>query len=54
MQKVVRNNRNWLEEAEGLKDIDALRLLWSEARAQKAPKTVLDKLAERAKQVGSN
>lgn len=54
MQKVVRNSRNWLAEADALTDIDALRLIWSEARAQNAPKTVLDKLAERAKQMGGN
>lgn len=45
MQKVARVSRDWIAEADNLKDIDALRLLWADARAAGVPKEVLDRLA---------
>jgi hypothetical protein len=51
MEKVIRTERNWVTEADNLEDVEALRLLWSEAKAAAAPKAVLDKVAARAKSV---
>jgi len=52
MQKVERNvtpkTRDWLAEASKLSDVDALRLLWSEAKAAKATQKVLDQIKELA------
>jgi hypothetical protein len=52
MEKVVRSeanvNRNWLAEASKLTDVDALRLLWAEAKAAKAPQKTLDQIKELA------
>jgi len=53
MQKVARAERDWVTEAANLEDVEALRLLWSEAKAAAAPKAVLDKVAARAKSVDS-
>ena len=36
--------RDWLAEAENLKDVDQLRLLWAEASKQGAPPEVLEKV----------
>ena len=51
MEKVIRAERDWVAEASNLEDVEALRLLWSEAKAAAAPKAVLDKVAARAKSV---
>jgi hypothetical protein len=52
MEKVVRSeanvNRNWTAEASKLTDVDALRLLWAEAKAAKAPQKTLDQIKELA------
>lgn len=49
MEKVVRaENRDWLAEASKLTDVDALRLLWAEANASKAPQKTLDQIKELA------
>lgn len=51
MEKVIRSeskSRNWLAEASKLNDVDALRLLWSEAKAAKASQKVLDSIKELA------
>jgi hypothetical protein len=47
MEKVQRH-RNWLEEASKLTDVNALRLLWAEAKAAKVSETVLDEIKELA------
>jgi hypothetical protein len=49
MQKVQRFeerkvSRDWLAEAESLKDVDKLRLLWAEASKQGAPPDILEKV----------
>ena len=49
MEKVARfeekaAQRDWLAEAESLKDVDQLRLLWAEASKQGAPSEVLEKV----------
>jgi phage shock protein A len=49
MEKVQRfeekaEQRDWLAEAENLKDVDQLRLLWAEASKQGAPPEVLEKV----------
>ena len=49
MEKVARfeekaAQRDWLAEAESLKDVDQLRLLWAEASKQGAPPEVLEKV----------
>ena len=52
IEKVVRSeanvNRNWTAEASKLTDVDALRLLWAEAKAAKAPQKTLDQIKELA------
>jgi hypothetical protein len=40
--------RDWLAEAEGLKDVDQLRLLWAEASKQGAPSDILEKVKAHA------
>jgi hypothetical protein len=37
-------SRDWLAEAESLKDVDQLRLLWAEASKQGAPPDILEKV----------
>jgi hypothetical protein len=49
MKKVDRATRDWISDANKLDDVDALRLLWAEAKAAGAPKLTLDKVAARAK-----
>lgn len=55
MQKVMRGpqlaTRDWVAEAENLNDVDALRLLWKEAKSARASTAELDKVKERAEQV---
>jgi hypothetical protein len=52
MEKVVRSDvatsRNWADEAAKLTDVDALRMLWAEAKAAKAPQKTLDTIKELA------
>lgn len=53
MQKVQRFeerkvSRDWLAEAESLKDVDKLRLLWAEASKQGAPPDILEKVKAHA------
>lgn len=51
MEKVARSEskpRDWIAEASKLNDVDALRLLWSEAKAAKAPQKTLDRIKELA------
>jgi hypothetical protein len=45
---------DWLAQAEALTDVDALRLLWSEAKASKAPQQILEKVKARAEQLDSD
>jgi hypothetical protein len=51
MEKVVRyesTTRDWADEASKLTDVDALRMLWAEAKAAKAPQKTLDTIKELA------
>ena len=51
MQKAERLSRNWLEEADKLSDVNALRLLWAEANAAKVDAAILDTIKEKASNV---
>lgn len=51
MQKVARASRDWIAEAGNLKDIDAIRLLWADARANGADQVTLDKVAQIGKEL---
>jgi hypothetical protein len=51
MQKVARASRDWLAEAGNLKDVDAIRLLWADARANGADQVTLDKVAQLGKEL---
>jgi hypothetical protein len=54
MEKVARNEkRDWLSEAESVADVDALRLLWGQAKQAGATKAILSKLEARANELGS-
>jgi hypothetical protein len=54
MAKVQRHeNRDWLSEASAVKDVDALRLLWGQAKQAGASKAILSKLEARADELGS-
>jgi hypothetical protein len=54
MAKVQRHeNRDWLADAETVKDVDALRLLWGQAKQAGASKAILSKLEARADELGS-
>ena len=54
MAKVQRHeNRDWLTEAETVTDVDALRLLWGQAKQAGASKAILSKLEARADELGS-
>lgn len=54
MEKVERHrNRDWVAESEALTDVDALRLLWSEAKRAGADEAVLDEVKQRAKRMES-
>lgn len=54
MQKVNRAERDFVLEASRLEDVDALRLLYAEAKAAGATKLILDKVAARAKSLGNS
>jgi len=59
MEKVERGitptpTRNWVGEADLLDSVDDLRLLWNEAKANKAPAAILLKVKARADQVTSS
>lgn len=54
MKKVDRTRRDWSGEASRLDDVTALRLLWAEAKAGGAAKTVLDGIESRAKLLTGN
>jgi len=53
MAKVARGvtPRDWVVESEKLSDVDALRLLWREAKTAKASDEVLEKVKGRAEQL---
>jgi len=40
--------RDWKKDADTLNDVEALRTLWANAKAKKAPNNVLDYIKERA------
>ena len=48
MQKVERLSRDWTGEATKLTDVDALRLLWAEAKAAGVNETTLNQIKELA------
>lgn len=49
MKKVDRATRDWNADASKLEDVTALRLLWAEAKAAGAAKSVLDGIEKRAR-----
>ena len=51
MRKVPNPTRNFITEAKALKDADALRLLWVEAKATGAEQHVLDEVKKRAERL---
>ena len=54
MEKVERHQaRDWVTEADAMSDVDALRLLWSEAKRAGADQPTLDKVKQRAQRVES-
>jgi hypothetical protein len=53
MRKVPNPTRDFITESKSLKDADALRLLWVEAKAAGAPQTVLDEVKKRAERLQS-
>jgi hypothetical protein len=54
MQKVARHeNRDWLAEGQSATDVDALRLIWGQAKQAGASKAILSKLEARADELGS-
>ena len=54
MSKVARHeNRDWLAEAKAVTDVDALRLMWGQAKQAGASKDILSKLEARADELGS-
>ena len=54
MQKVEREKtRDWVSEANAMTDVDALRLLWSEAKRAGADQATLDKVKQRAQRMES-
>lgn len=54
MQKVERRSQvDWVAESEALTDVDALRLLWTEAKRAGADQDVLEKVKTRAKRMES-
>jgi len=54
IEKVIRAERNWVDEASKLTDKDALRLLYGEARAAGASSAVLAKVKARATQLDTD
>lgn len=53
MRKVPNPTRDFITESKSLKDADALRLLWTEAKAAGAPQQVLDEVKIRAERLQS-
>jgi len=54
MQKVERaKTRDWVSEANAMTDVDALRLLWSEAKRAGVDQATLDKVKQRAQRMES-
>jgi hypothetical protein len=54
MEKVARHeSRDWLTEGLAVTDVDALRLLWGQAKQAGASKDILSKLEARADELGS-
>jgi len=52
MQKVERHKtRDWVSEANAMTDVDALRLLWSEAKRAGADQATLDKVKQSAQRM---
>jgi hypothetical protein len=47
-------SRDWLAEAESLKDVDQLRLLWAEASKQGAPSDILEQVKAYASALGTS
>ena len=54
IEKVIRAERNWVDEASKLSDKDALRLLYGEARAAGASAAILAKVKARATQLDTD
>ncbi len=54
MRKVPVSNRNFIEEADGLSDVSALRLLWAEAQAAGADSKTLEQVKNRAERLSGN
>ena len=46
--------RDWQKDADTLNDVEALRTLWANAKAKKAPASVLDYIKERANALSDN
>jgi hypothetical protein len=54
MMKAQRHaTRDWVAESDALTDVDALRLLWSEAKHSGADEATLDKVKQRAQRMES-
>jgi hypothetical protein len=53
MRKVPNPDRDFITESKSLKDADALRLLWTEAKAAGADVKVLDEVKQRAERLQS-
>ena len=51
MRKVPNSVRDFITEAKGLDDVDALRLLWTEAQAAGVDKKILDEVKDRAERL---
>lgn len=54
MQKVVRQSKDWLAEADKLTTKDALRMLWAEASTARVSDDILNQIKERAANVKDN
>jgi hypothetical protein len=52
MQKVA--SQDWIGQADSLTDVDALRDLYTQAKAKNAPKEVLDRIRERAESIAES
>lgn len=54
MQKVERvASESWLEKADKLSDVEALRMLWAQAKAANADTEILDRIKDRANTLAS-
>lgn len=55
MQKVERvASESWLEKADKLSDVEALRMLWAQAKAANADTEILDRIKDRANTLASS